>query len=70
MKFNQQQFSQDIKVYRRIMLDVSLRSAANLSGVSASTLSRAEAGRPVDMESFCKLCTWMSQPANKYFNEK
>jgi len=58
MIFNQKLFTEKVSTHRKYQ-QLSMRSAAKKIGISASTLSRIEAGSPPDIESYCKLCRWM-----------
>jgi hypothetical protein len=51
---------------RRRRLD--LRSAGDLIGVSAATLSRAERGQPVEVESFLRICKFIGVAAESFLS--
>ncbi len=41
-------------------------TAQAIGGISASTLSRVEAGRVPDLASFLRLCQWLGIPADEF----
>lgn len=45
-----------------------LRAGGEAAGVSASTLSRVENGKPPDMETFLRLCDWLEVPPSTFFH--
>lgn len=47
-----------------------LRSVAEASGVSASTLLRIESGKTPDVDSLMLLCSWMGCPADRFRSEE
>ena len=52
--------------FARKLRRLDLRSAANLVGVSAATLSRAERGQPVGVESFLRISNFIAIPAESF----
>lgn len=51
----------------RLQVPSGLREAAKKAKVSAPTLSRIERGGNPDIDTFAKLCGWMSENPAKYF---
>lgn len=66
-QFNKESFCKDVKIYRFIILNISLTEASKQIGISKATLSRIESLNLVDIETFGKCCAWMNKPANSYF---
>lgn len=58
---------EDVIKKRIIDLKLNLREAAEEIGTSAATLSRLEHSKPIDMETFAKVCTWLGNEPTKYF---
>jgi transcriptional regulator with XRE-family HTH domain len=46
---------------------LSIRQAAEVAGVSFSTLSRVEAGAQPDLATFLRLCAWLGEPPERFF---
>lgn len=67
LKFNYDLFRKDMITKRMIELGITIRQAAAIAGVSASTISRIENLKSFDMETFVKLCLWMKTEPSKYF---
>lgn len=67
LKFNYDLFRKDLITQRVIELETTIREAAKIAGVSASTISRIENRKSFDMETFVKLCLWMKSEPSKYF---
>ena len=67
LKFNYDLFRKDLLTRRMIELSITIRQAAAIAGVSASTISRIENFKSFDMETFVKLCLWMKTEPSKYF---
>lgn len=67
LKFNYDLFRKDLITQRVIELETTIREAAKIAGVSASTISRIENRKSFDMETFVKLCLWLKSEPSKYF---
>lgn len=67
LKFNHDLFRKDLLTRRMIELGITIRQAAAIAGVSASTISRIENRKSFDMETFVKLCLWLKYEPSKYF---
>ena len=67
LKFNHDLFRKDLITKRMIELAITIRQAAAIAGVSASTISRIENRKSFDMETFVKLCLWLKSEPSKYF---
>lgn len=52
---------------RRRELGLSLREAAEASGVPFATLARVEQGRMPDLETFRRLLVWLGLPPDRFF---
>ena len=48
---------------RRDLLRLDVRSASQVAGVSSATISRAEHGQPLAIESYLRLCRFIAVPA-------
>ena len=55
---------------KRERLNVGVRDAAKLSGVSPATLSRVECGEDSDIKTFAKLCAWLDLAPTMFLNGK
>jgi len=65
MKFQYHQFGQTVqaKIFSLQLKEnrrIGLREVANLSSVSAATISRAICGRKMDIDTILKLTQWMN----------
>ena len=67
LKFNHDLFRKDLITKRVIDIGITIRQAAAIADVSASTISRIENLKSFDMETFVKLCLWMKTEPSKYF---
>ena len=67
LKFNYELFRKDLITQRVIELETTIREAAKIANVSASTISRIENRKSFDMETFVKLCFWLKAEPSKYF---
>lgn len=67
LKFNYELFRKDLIIQRVIELETTIREAAKIANVSASTISRIENRKSFDMETFVKLCLWLKSEPSKYF---
>lgn len=47
--------------------NLTMRQLAELTGISASTLSRIEAGHNPDIVTFGQLCEWLRYDPDKFF---
>lgn len=65
--FNIEQLRKDLITKRMIELNINLREAAKLCGVSSATLSRIENSKPPDVETFAKLVIWLGKSPSEYF---
>jgi len=52
---------------RRRKLGLSLREAADASGIPFATLARVEQGRMPDLETFRRLVAWLGLPPDQFF---
>ena len=52
---------------RRAALGLSLREAAESSGVPVATLSRIEQGRMPDLATFIRVVEWLGEPPSRFF---
>jgi transcriptional regulator with XRE-family HTH domain len=52
---------------RRATLGLSLREAAEVSGVPVATLSRIEQGRMPDLATFIRVVEWIGEPPARFF---
>lgn len=52
--------------FTRNLRRLDLRSTTNLVGVSAATLSRAERGQPISVESFLRISNFIGIPAQSF----
>lgn len=52
---------------RRATLGLSLREAADVSGVPVATLSRIEQGRMPDLATFIRVVEWLGEPPGRFF---
>lgn len=68
MKFLIQTLRKDLITKRVIECGLSLKQAAEVSGVSASTICRIEQSKSPDVDTLCKLCEWLGTEPNKYFS--
>lgn len=59
MTFYNDKLAKAIKSKRIIELNIDMRQAAKLIGVSASTISRVERGGMPDMITFGLICEWL-----------
>lgn len=50
--------SECLKLYRQ-KNEIGIRECAKEIGISSATLSRIENGKDCDLNSFCKLLTWL-----------
>ncbi len=66
MRFDTDGFMSSIKRTRKV-LELNLRDVSEQSGISASTVSRIERGMPPDMETFIKICNWLSVHPSNFF---
>lgn len=65
--FNIEQLRVDLITKRVINNCISLGEASKEIGVSKSTLSRLENKRPIDIDSFTKICGWLNKYPQEYF---
>lgn len=61
MTFYNDKLAKAIKYKRVIELNIDMREAAKLIGVSASTISRVERGGMPDMITFGLVCEWLKK---------
>lgn len=55
---------------RRLELGIGVRAAAaQIGGVSSSTLSRVEQGNLPDIDTFFRLCRWLGHPTSYFARE-
>lgn len=66
MEFKKELFRKDIKQKRLVDDEKSLDIACKEIGISKSTLSRAEKGKDVTIDSFVRLISWMGVSPYKY----
>lgn len=59
MTFYNDKLAKAIKSKRVIELNIDMREAAKLIGISASTISRVERGGMPDMITFGLICEWL-----------
>lgn len=67
MKYNPEQLRKDVITKRKIDNNYSLQEVSNLIGISKATLSRIENSKMIDVETFGKICEWLTTSPNKYF---
>ena len=61
-------FSEKVHEYRTHM-NYNLRQAADMSGVSLSSLSRCENGGYPDLDTYIRICRWMRLPLTEFLNQ-
>jgi transcriptional regulator with XRE-family HTH domain len=67
MVFNNEKLRKDLITRRVIDLNISLDKAAEEIGVSKATLSRIENNKTPEVNSFCKICSWLKTNPSDYF---
>jgi len=65
--FNAKELRKDLIFKRVVELNIGLRDAAKLIGISPATLSRIENEKLCDVETFAKCYTWLQMNPGKYF---
>ena len=70
MKYLSDELRKDVVTKRVIDLNIGLREAATEIEISASTLSRLENNKSIDIETFAKVLTWLDKMPNDYFTIK
>ena len=68
--FDTAAFAKKVKCNRVMALNLNLRDAALLIGVSAATLSRIENNKNSDIDSVLKCCSWLGCPITKFIKNK
>ena len=67
--FKKETFRQTIRHKRLLVDENSMGVCSDEIGISKSTLSRVEAGRPFDLETFVKIINWLGYDANHFIRE-
>ncbi|SRR6266567_8933916 len=67
MSFDRHLFSATIQS-RLLEKGLSVREAANATGISASTISRLANGEAPDIDSFAALALWLEVDSNQFFH--
>jgi predicted transcriptional regulator len=69
MRFDNEKFKKDVMTHRRVTLDISMDQAAKQIGVSKATISRAEAAKDPDINTFGLIVAWLGKQPNDYFTK-
>ena len=67
MTFDIEKFREDLLTKRIIKDKLTLRQAAVQIGSSAATISRVERSHMPDIETFCKICSYLDADPKIYF---
>jgi transcriptional regulator with XRE-family HTH domain len=68
MTFDHDKFSKAIRAKRVVELNIDMRQAAKLIGISASTLSRVERSGMPDIITFGLICNWLKKDLKTYLH--
>ena len=68
--FDVKKFSKTIKTKRIIRDETDIRTAAKQIDISASTLSRCENGKQMEINTFLSICHWLDVSPTNFFTTK
>ncbi len=68
--FDTDAFAKKIKCNRVMVLNLNIRDAAAIIGISSATLSRIENNRPAEIDNVLKCCTWLDCSITKFIKNK
>jgi DNA-binding Xre family transcriptional regulator len=68
--FDTENFAKKVKNNRVMVLNLNIRDAAVLIGISSATLSRIENGNPAEIDNILKCCSWLNCSITKFIKTK
>ena len=67
LKYNADKMATEIRTKRFGAMNMHMREAAKVIGLSPATLSRLENKKMPDAETLMTICAWLNQPAEEFF---
>ena len=58
-----------VVTFRRVTKRLTMRQAAEQSGVCAAIIHKAETQKPISKKSFTKICQWLNMEPGKFFKQ-
>lgn len=56
-----------VVTFRRVTKGLTMREAAEMSGVCAAIIHKAETQKPISKTSFIKICAWLEKEPSEFF---